>query len=150
MLRVGMVLAALAGTILLAGCGTDDIAGLAEQLGGGPAGKPYNIGNDVQFGSGTSPRSADSLQGYGELVVTRPTYLLRLSIIIFDLTSGPANMKLALYTEGAGLPGNLIVAAPPRSLALGINTFPVATTPLAPGTYWIVSNADNVFSEYYA
>jgi hypothetical protein len=61
---------------------------------------------------------------------------------IYSVKSG--NVKVAIYADNSGAPGNLLVAnnAPTAAPAGGWTTISIGPTTLAAGTYWIAFNGD--------
>jgi len=49
------------------------------------------------------------------------------------------NVQMAVYTDNAGRPGNLVMAANAGLVVGGTVTFPVTPTQLYPGNYWIMA-----------
>lgn len=52
------------------------------------------------------------------------------------------HVRLALYADDNGSPGNLVVATPSTEVLIGSQEIPVAPTQVAAGDYWIASVLD--------
>jgi hypothetical protein len=96
-----------------------------------------NYGNDVEFPS-ASAHAPDYLLG-SLVMLPEPSMLTRLCVIA---KSGGANVMLALYTDNAGWPDQLVAATPATPMTAGRMEIPVAPTSLAAGSYWIMGVYD--------
>ncbi len=150
--RSGFALLLLAGlfTVFLAGCGEDSVSDRVPGGGGGgggSAGAPYNIGNDVQFSSGTWTFVPAQLMDWS-FNVPSATNLVALNVILNAFDPGTKGM-MALYTDKPGVPWNLVAgSAPPQLLVVGVNTFPVVPTPIFPGIYYISIHTDGNYTHW--
>jgi hypothetical protein len=96
-----------------------------------------DYGNDVEF-----PDVSSATAGYlvgGSVTVPVASMLTHLGVI--NKAAGP-NIVLALYSDLGGLPDVLVASTPPTLMTLGRMEIPVAVTPLAPGTYWLMGVYD--------
>jgi|SRR5581483_4514254 len=57
-------------------------------------------------------------------------------------SSAAGNAQAGIYAAGASLPTNLIVASGTQACAVGWNIFPIVTTSLPPGSYWLAVDTD--------
>ncbi len=107
----------------------------------------------VLFGRTASAGTDDSSDsGYingSRFALSVPGTLTALSVYV-GATPANAHIRLALYgTNGSGDPGALLAQTGEGVAAAGWNTLAVASGPsLAPGTYWIVAQTDNVATVY--
>ena len=121
--------AVLALGILLTACNGDDITALPEAVPRGPA---YSLGDTNDQGS--LGWGANTLSGT-PVVVPRSTHLLRFGIIGYG--TGP-NFRMALYTDNAGTPFQLVAATPGKPLQNGPQEVAVPDQIIAAGNYWIM------------
>ncbi|MHB8378072.1 MAG: hypothetical protein ACYDEB_14130 [Dehalococcoidia bacterium] len=105
------------------------------------------------FGRTSSAGTDDSSDfGYingSRFTLATPGTLTALSVYV-GVTPANAHIRLALYANnGTGDPGALLAQTGEAVAAAGWNTLPVASGPLlAPGTYWIVAQTDNLGTVY--
>ncbi len=106
-----------------------------------PACTLFSFGKNFQggsVGSGFSPGNA--LATHFTLTTSGQVNKLHAYIP----SNAGANIRMALYSNGASQPGTLIAASNPQTSVVGWNNVVVPTTsPLDPGTYWIALVADN-------
>ena len=72
--------------------------------------------------------------------------LLELSAYVNGLSMP---MRLGIYTDNAGKPGNLLTQTGPLTGGLGWLTGPVPTTKLTPGKYWLAISSSNDTQEFF-
>ncbi len=99
------------------------------------AGADY--GNDVEFPA-ASAHAPDYLLG-SPIVLPQPSTLTHLCVIA---KSGGPHVILGLYTDSGDSPDGLVASIPATAMVAGRMEMPVAPTPLAPGTYWIMGVYD--------
>lgn len=101
--------------------------------------------NTGTFGT-TSAAGATSGGGLANYIVATKYTLSQAGVVtsvsIYSVKS--ANVKVAIYADNSGAPGNLLVAnnAPTAVSANQWKTISIASTSLAAGTYWIAFNED--------
>jgi len=95
-------------------------------------------GDSYQFGPTTPPDSLGNVSGMlmaNPRVLTEDGVLTRLKV---DLPVGTSGfLKLAVYADNAGAPGDLIVATEEQAAVSGWNVLEVPDQPLTAGTYWL-------------
>ena len=93
-----------------------------------------NLGWPGYFGA-TNTYTGGFLHAYKiQVTGTSPVTLDRFGITAYD--TGTAQVQMALYSNGASGPGNLLASSGAFDASLGELDVPDTTT-LAPGTYWI-------------
>ncbi|HVZ79852.1 MAG TPA: hypothetical protein VHE12_03525 [bacterium] len=103
---------------------------------GGPTAFGINAtqGSTSTFGGGNYLLSAFNL-------ASGPVTVIRLNAYV---ASGTGNVRMALYTDNAGVPGTLKTQSNALPVTVGWNNFPVPGVALsAPATYWIGLIHDN-------
>jgi len=62
-----------------------------------------------------------------------------------------SNVKMAVYTDNGGVPGDLVIASDPKLIVGGTVSLPVTATQLYPGDYWITAvydaNGESTFGD---
>jgi hypothetical protein len=76
------------------------------------------------------------------IVVTGDAFLTSIGIYTVDTPS--QNIKLALYTDATGEPGDLLLETAPVAQTTGTTEVPVSATLLAAGVYWLAAIGDNL------
>lgn len=83
------------------------------------------------------------MEGAPYMLATSGT-LQSLSVYVGATPAG-AHLRLALYTDAAGSPGTVVAQTGEAIASAGWNNLPLSGGPvLAPGTYWILAQTDNV------
>ena len=108
-----------------------DVTGYGEEGGGGD---PYHIGWDEEFPNNSS-HSPNYLLG-SVLTVDDGCNLTHLSVIA---KSAGDNVKMALYDDNGGNPGNLVAQTGVHTTSVGVMEMDVLSpVDLAPGDYYIM------------
>ena len=94
-------------------------------------------GNSVEFPA-ASVNTADYLLGT-PLTIPVPSMLTHLCVIA---KAGGPDVILALYSDNAGWPDQLVAATPATLMTVGPMEIPVTPTALAAGTYWLMGVYD--------
>jgi len=95
-------------------------------------------GYDTVFSGLSSGFGVNYLLGE-EITISAQITVIALGAII---EIAGTDMQLALYTNAAGEPGNLVVATPSTTAVAGTSEIAVTHVVVAPGTYWIMGEYD--------
>lgn len=108
---------------------------------GTPAGAAATYGFPAQFSASSIGFGGNWIQNFS-INVPAATYLQTIGLVTLGLPAGPTQGRLALFTDNAGEPGDLIAGCVPKALAVGNNQFTVNNIYLPAGTYWVGINGN--------
>lgn len=103
-----------------------------------PTGPLYSAGYDREFPY-TSVLARNYLLGH-PITITSEMVVLELNLISKRTAS---NGRVALYTDVAGVPAELVVGSDSQGIRSGSNDFDVAPTRIPPGSYWLMAVYDS-------
>ena len=120
-----------------------------------PTHTPTQISCDGLQPAGRTGMGASAYTGVsGRIKATRfhmpeDGYVKKL-VLGIGLLPGAVNGRMALYTDNAGVPGNLIAESDSKQLELGVYEFDIPETELAKGVYWTAFNLDGAADVHYS